>query len=146
MRALLDTNVFISYLLGAGPGGTIGQLVAAALQGTFALLLPAELTDELLASVRGKAYLAQRIDLADATAFVRQLTVVGEVIPTLAGPFPDRSRDPKDNYLLGYALAGQADYLVTGDQDLLALEQIDGVQIIQPGRFLLLLQQTATNP
>jgi len=45
-------------------------------------------------------------------------------------------RDPKDNFLLAIAKDSQADYLVTGDQDLLILEKFYGTKIISYRKFL----------
>ena len=45
-------------------------------------------------------------------------------------------RDPKDNKLLELAVGGNADYLVTGDKDLLVLNPFRGVEIITPREFL----------
>ncbi|WP_339903769.1 putative toxin-antitoxin system toxin component, PIN family [uncultured Cyclobacterium sp.] len=39
-------------------------------------------------------------------------------------------RDPKDNFLLNLAIDGKADYLVTGDKDLLILEKLKNTRII----------------
>ena len=38
-------------------------------------------------------------------------------------------RDPKDNYLLSLAIDGKADYLLTGDKDLLVLKAMGGTEI-----------------
>ena len=40
------------------------------------------------------------------------------------------SRDPKDDYLLALSIDGHADYLITGDKDLLVLEQFEQTIII----------------
>jgi len=40
------------------------------------------------------------------------------------------SPDPKDNYLFDLALQHEADYLITGDKKLLAMESVDDVRII----------------
>jgi putative PIN family toxin of toxin-antitoxin system len=45
-------------------------------------------------------------------------------------------RDPKDNMFLDLASAIQADYLITGDKDLLALENFENTQILKPSEFL----------
>ena len=45
-------------------------------------------------------------------------------------------RDPKDNQVLDLCLAGRADYLVTGDKDLLTLKKFDGTQIVGAREFL----------
>lgn len=45
-------------------------------------------------------------------------------------------RDPKDDKLLELAVGGNADFLVTGDKDLLILNPFRGVEIITPRVFL----------
>ena len=45
-------------------------------------------------------------------------------------------RDPKDDKLLELAVSGNADFLVTGDKDLLVLNPFRGVEIITPREFL----------
>ena len=48
-------------------------------------------------------------------------------------------RDPKDNFLLNLAVDGNADYLITGDKDLLILEKINNTKIITISDFKLKL-------
>ena len=55
-------------------------------------------------------------------------------------PFPAVVRDPKDDYLIAHAVMGQADYLVTGDDDLLSLGRIDTIRILSPRQFWDLLK------
>lgn len=45
-------------------------------------------------------------------------------------------RDPKDNMFLELSLSGNADYLVTGDKDLLEIKEFKGTKIIKPKEFL----------
>ena len=44
-------------------------------------------------------------------------------------------RDPDDDQLLGTAIAGQAECIVTGDKDLLVLQRYEGIEIVSPGKF-----------
>ena len=44
-------------------------------------------------------------------------------------------RDPDDDAILGTAVAGNADCIVTGDGDLLVLERFQDVDIISPSEF-----------
>lgn len=44
-------------------------------------------------------------------------------------------RDPEDNKILESAVEAQAQYLITRDNDLLSLEEYDGVQIVNPSQF-----------
>jgi putative PIN family toxin of toxin-antitoxin system len=45
-------------------------------------------------------------------------------------------RDPKDNKFLELAICGHAEYIVTGDADLLVLHPFRGIQILTPNTFL----------
>jgi predicted nucleic acid-binding protein len=47
-------------------------------------------------------------------------------------------RDPEDDNILAWALAAEADYLVTGDADLPALHEFKGTSIVTPKDFELL--------
>jgi putative PIN family toxin of toxin-antitoxin system len=48
----------------------------------------------------------------------------------------DFCRDPKDNKFLDVAIASYADYLITGDEDLLVLKNIGNTSIITPRTFM----------
>jgi predicted nucleic acid-binding protein len=49
-------------------------------------------------------------------------------------------RDPKDNKVLEGAVAGRADVIVSGDEDLLVLNPFEGIPIVGPAEFLAMLQ------
>ena len=51
----------------------------------------------------------------------------------------DACRDPKDNKFLELAVCGQAEYIVTGDADLIVLHPFQGIQILTPNSFLEIL-------
>jgi len=140
MRVLIDTNVLVSYLVQPGREGAVGTVIHAALEGQFTLLMPQALLNELIVTVRGKPRLAKRIPLEELEIFVALLAQSGEGVATIAEPIPAATRDRNDDYLLAYALLGAADYLVTGDRDLLILnEQIAGLTILTPAQFATLL-------
>ena len=135
MRVLLDANLFISYLLNPDRDSPVVRVVRAGVSGEYTLLLPAALIDEFSRRISTKPYLASRITPTDLEYLNAILSTVTETIPEIKRPIPAVTRDPKDDYLLAYALVGQADYLVTGDQDLLALGQAKECQIITPRFF-----------
>jgi predicted nucleic acid-binding protein len=65
---------------------------------------------------------------------VRDLAVLLTGLPVVTA-----SPDPHDNYLLAMAVAGSADFLVTGDKhDLLALKLHEGTKIVTVREFLVL--------
>ena len=48
-------------------------------------------------------------------------------------------RDPKDDKFLEVAISGQADVIVSGDEDLLTMNPFPGIPIITPRAFLHML-------
>ena len=56
--------------------------------------------------------------------------------PRLEDEPPPICRDPHDDYLIALAVVNAADYLVARDRDLLALNEVAGVQIVDPVAFL----------
>ena len=52
-------------------------------------------------------------------------------------------RDEDDDVVLATALAGIADVIVTGDEDLLVLKKFRGIEILSPRQFLKLLDRTS---
>ena len=140
MRVLVDTNVLISILLKPSEGGPVRALFHAFVAGRFTLLLPEWLIDELTNSVQTNPRLAKRISITQLNRFTALLREAAEQIAEIETPIPVVSRDPDDDYVLAYALVGNADYLVTGDKDLLALEGlIAGLEIVTPAQFVEIL-------
>lgn len=141
MRTLLDTNIYISYLLPSTQGGPIQSIVEAAVEGAFTLLIPGELALEFSRRAATKTYLARRIASQDAEQLMNILTQVAEILPDIADAIPAATRDRKDDYLLAHALVSRAGYLVTGDEDLLVLGEVEGVKIVRPADFLRVLRE-----
>jgi len=135
MRVILDANIFISYLLTPTSASAISAIVESAFTKRFVPLVTGRILDELTRRVVTKPYLAQRIDMADVASLTQSLLEVAEIIPDIQEEVPAVSRDRKDDYLLAYALVGRADFLVTGDNDLLTLGEVEGCRIVSPTNF-----------
>lgn len=135
MRVLLDANVLISYLLTPAQNSAITHITEAGVTGEFQLLVPEELLEEVRETIRAHEHLARRIPLEALHSFVDLVLEIAEVIPRITEPIPSATRDPEDDYLLAYALIGQADYLVTGDRDLLVLGQVENTKIVTAHDF-----------
>jgi uncharacterized protein len=139
MRVLIDTNIFISYLLKSDQDRTITRVIEAGFENKYTLLLPHEVIAELNKKLTEKKYLAGRISSEDAQEFTGLLKTVAEEIPAITEEIPRVSRDKKDDYLFAYALVGRADYLVSGDEDLQKVRKVEGVTIVSPAEFLHIL-------
>jgi uncharacterized protein len=143
MRVLLDTNILVSHLLTPTHSGSIAAIMDSLARGDFMLLLPLELLDELEQVVARKPSLAQRIRPEQLARLREGLLAVGDVIPPIEQHIPAVTRDRKDDYLLAYAVVGAADYLVTGDEDLLVLKQVGRLRIVSPPEFADILRDRA---
>jgi uncharacterized protein len=135
MRLALDTNVLLSALLSSS--SPPGQLFALWRNRAFELVTSAEQIDEISRVTR---YPKIRARLAPALAgrLVNQLRDLAIVIAKL--PKVDRSPDPDDNHLLALAEAGEAQFLVTGDKQLLSLKLHKFTHIITPAALVELLR------
>ena len=116
LRIVLDTNVLVSAL--AYPGSIPGRILNAWREGEVDLVLSRYILDEMVRVLprlpRIKLTPAEIRDLADSFLFLAEI-VEPSTEPEAA------LRDPTDQFVLGSLRAAQADYLVTGDKDLLAL-------------------------
>ena len=139
MRVLLDANLFLSFLLHPTRDSAAVCLVRAAFEGRFTLLVPDRLLEEIESQGSGKPYLAARIPGPALKGLVDLIRSAAEFVPAIGEPIPSLTRDPKDDYLVAYAVLGRADYLVTGDLDLLTMGDVEGVKIVSPRAFLDLL-------
>ncbi|MBE2202299.1 MAG: putative toxin-antitoxin system toxin component, PIN family [Anaerolinea sp.] len=135
MRVLADTNLFIAYLLNPSEHHFITLLLEAVSEGKVTLLMPETLLSEISLTVQRKPHLLQRITASRLTQFLTILQSVCEEIPMIRESIPAVTRDPKDDYLLAYAFVGQAEYLITGDKDLLELPAIPQLVITTSAQF-----------
>ena len=134
VRAVLDTNVLVSGLV--SEGGAPHQILDAWLDGRFTLVLSLHLVEELT-HVLSYPRIAQRLrlDQEELAAILAALLSTAEVTPGRLR-LPGVTRDPKDDAVVACAREGEADYIVSGDQDLLALGEYKGVRIVTPRQFI----------
>ena len=116
LRVVLDTNVLVSGL--AYPGSVPGRIVGAWRRCGLDVVLSKYILDEMVRVLpklsSNKRSPAEIRDLADSFLFTAEIfEPSGEMDATL--------RDKADQPVLGTLLAAKADYLITGDKDLLAL-------------------------
>jgi len=135
MRVVIDANVFIGYLLTPNETGVLHTIIDALFEGRYTLLLFEELIEEFAQTAIRKQHLAKRIFVDEIDELLFSLRAVAEEVPPITEAIPAIVRDYKDDYLIAYSVVYHADYLVTGDKDLLALQQIEQVKIITPAEF-----------
>jgi putative PIN family toxin of toxin-antitoxin system len=125
VRIILDTNILLSGLI--TPGGVPGRLVDAWLDRRFTLIShPLQLDEFRAVSRRDK--IRALVRSSEAGRLLNQIAALADMPERL--PPVERSRDPRDDFLLALCEAGAADRLVTGDKDDLLVLQRHGVATI----------------
>ena len=133
LRIVLDTSVLVSGL--AYPGSIPGRIVGAWRNGAIDAVLSRYILAEL---VRVLPRLNHRLRLSeeDILDLVDALALLADLVDPAADAGPVATmllRDPADVPVLGTLLASGADYLITGDKDLLALAERHS--ILTPAQF-----------
>lgn len=126
MRLVLDTNVLIAALVA---DGLCRDLVRRRLE-NHVLISSQHLLDEL----SGKLEVKFRVK-AKSIPFICAYTERAELVHPVALP-SDACRDPDDVTVLATAVAGEADYIITGDEDLLVLKEYNSIRILTPRQWL----------
>jgi len=128
MRVVVDTNVLISGLFWGGRRRRVMDLAAA---GRFQALTSVELLLELedvLTEDFGVPQEQVDLVLRDVLSYA-EMIVPGEETGVAV-------RDADEVKVIACAIAGGADCIVTGDQDLLSLGEVQGISVLAPAQFL----------
>jgi len=138
IRAVLDTNLLVSYLLTHRP--PIATLIDDLLtKDEFVMVTAPQLLAELdrvLTYPKLQSYYTDE----ERTRFVALAMALSEVVD-LPETIPRICRDPDDDLVIACAVVGGADVIVSGDDDLVALERAGGSPILTAARFLDMLEQ-----
>lgn len=128
IRVTLDTNVYISAL---AFGGRPLRVLEMATEGLIAVSISDAILDEVARVLTTKlGWSASRAEEAvSLLAAVATRVVPGEPLSVVKS-------DPDDDRVLECAVAANAEYLVTGDSDLLRLDRYRSIAIVTPARFL----------
>jgi putative PIN family toxin of toxin-antitoxin system len=121
-RIILDTNLWISFLITKD----FSKLDEIIFSKKSILIFSQELLEEFIEVVKRpkfRRYFAQ----SDIEELLETIDEYGEFIVVKSKI--EICRDAKDNFLLSLAVDGSADFLLTGDQDLLMIEKIGKTNI-----------------
>ncbi|MBL0110180.1 MAG: putative toxin-antitoxin system toxin component, PIN family [Saprospiraceae bacterium] len=129
IKLILDTNLWISFII----SNKLNSIDAILFTEDVRLLFSEELIAEIMATIEKpklKKYFAPNAleeMLSTFEPFVDLIKIETDVLVC---------RDPKDNFLLALAHDGKADYLLTGDNDLLVLKKFGRTKIVKISLFL----------
>lgn len=129
-RIVIDSNALVSRLL--LPHSVPGQAVRKAVE--VGEILVSEATLGELAEVLARPKFDPYVTIADRQELIRLLGRVAEMVQIVHTV--RACRDARDDKFLELAVNGEADLIVTGDNDLLALNPFRGIPIIKPSDYL----------
>lgn len=140
MRIVLDTNIWVSAAFWRrGKPRRLVDLLGEP-KPPPVILMDASLFGEILQTfdeIR-RRYRLSELEVRRAVEQIKKRAIWVTVTSRVTG-----SRDITDNPVLALAKDGRADYLVTGDEDLLVLKRFGKTKIIRPAHFLTLLTKGA---
>jgi len=132
MKAVFDTNVFVAAFV---TEGVCAKLLGRARQKQLNLVISPFILKEF-ENVLLKKFSASKEQIRTAAKLISEATQTVSHAPMVSGI----CRDPDDDQILSCALSAKADYLVTGDKDLLELKEFHGIRILTPAAFELLFE------
>lgn len=122
MRVVLDTNIFISAVL----GGRLGVIIDEWKEGKFKLIVTDSIAHEYLDVINRPKFKIPQSEIVEVSDYLLQIaefvTPEEEVLVIVA--------DPTDNKFLEAALAGKVNYIVSGDNHLLDIGSFREIPII----------------
>ena len=128
-KVTLDTNILISAL---GWDGKPRRVFEKVLSDEIELIISEEQFEELCEVLD-----YPRLNFTEEEKDRFKSLIIG--VATLIKPSEKINvikQDPDDNMILEAAVAGQANYIVTGDPDLLVLKEFRGIRILTAKEFL----------
>lgn len=137
MRVFPDTNVLLSAFFGVG---FCAALLERLLESDHEILIGEPVAREFVRISRDR-FKVPSSSLSYALEVLRRQTPV-----PAAHHLPNGIPDPDDVPILACALAGGADFFVTGDQALLELRSLEGMPIVSPRQCWEQLQLHARRP
>ena len=128
MKVVIDTNIWVSYLL--------GSLLQGIDEKKHTKEIKVVVSDEMLKEI-SKVSSRPKFKNIFTAKRIKELFSLLDSYAIVVSPSQKVNvcRDGKDNFLLEVALEGEADYLVTGDEDLLVLDPFHNTKIVKPKDF-----------
>lgn len=141
IRAILDTNIIISAIFWDNVPEQVYQLAGV----KFVLIASGELTEELR-DVLARPKFKRVFDAIQSSpekifhVYLKSVEMINFIDEAIDIP-QEAVRDANDRPVLACAIIGKADYIVTGDNDLLEItgQQYQGIKIVTAGQFLKIL-------
>ena len=127
MRVVIDTNVYISSLLFKGKAREVYD--------TCITNTDVFISDFIIAELSDKLYSKFSLSTKTIKDIITSILAVADKA-VLVSPLPTICRDKDDNHILQLCESVSAEYLITGDKDLLIIVNYKSTRILSPSDFL----------
>ncbi len=129
MKVVLDSNIFISGIIF---GGNPRKIIDLIVEGKLRLYISSNILIEI-------KEVLERDKFGFSSDVTQQIIIEIESLSELVIPSKRHSvvkRDQDDNIIIDCAIEANADYIITGDDDLLTLKEFKKIKILNPSEFL----------
>ena len=133
IRAVIDTNVFISALFWRGAPY---EVIKKGFAGAFVIITSKEILKEVEQTLTKKF----QFPAEDTHAFLKIIALNAHIVEPKSR-LVVVSADPDDNKVIECAVSGQAAYIISGDKDILDLKKYQQVEMLSPAAFLKVLSR-----
>jgi putative PIN family toxin of toxin-antitoxin system len=129
-RIVVDTNVLVSAMLSSE---SVSRKLLDSIIHNDTLLLSESILSEFLSTILSEKF-DKYASLQDRYHYLHLL--IQNVSWVTVAESITLCRDPKDDKFLELAVSGNAEYIITGDKDLLSLRPFRNTKIVTPSEFL----------
>lgn len=135
MKIVMDTNVIISAIAFGGIPREILELI-------FNREVYNYISDDILDEIKEVLQRPKfNYDALKIKFIIHELEQISEYMEPIKineakSQIQSTVRDQDDNCIIAMAIAGACDYLVTGDDDLLILQEVNQIKIVTPREFM----------
>jgi putative PIN family toxin of toxin-antitoxin system len=133
IKIVLDTNIWISYLISKNSNQWDTLIFSDKIQ----IIYSEKLLNEFI-EVTQRDKFRKFFSLEDLEVILKFLGDFAIFVESIGKKYT-LCRDLKDNFLLDLAVTAEADFLVTGDKDLLEIKTLENVKILSPTDFINLI-------
>lgn len=134
IRAVVDTNVFISSTLYEGP---TSKLLSYWQQRRFIYLISKQILEEY---IKVLSYPKFRLTEEEIKWIIQEELLPYVETVKIKTPVSVIKTDPSDNIFLSTAVEGKASFIISGDKHLLAVKKYQNVQIVKVRDFFALIE------
>ena len=127
---IIDANLWISYIFGKVVRQSLNRILSDPNINLITDQLSLDEVKSVLSRPKFKKYINSE-QIEDLLSLIKERSILLQ-----ATSIVEICRDPKDNYLLALAKDGNADFLISGDEDLLILKQFEGAKIVLISDFM----------